>query len=158
MQHYATDHRTMAPPSLSVAARRDGEEGGLSALVWDFRLAQPNVARLDVEVVHTIEHALIYFLADWGGAVVHAAPMGCMTGFYIWTLGECTLDELTEGIVFALNRLCEVSAVPMANLKECGAHRHHALAGAQDVARWALLLRDTWSVQNHNVEVPHGDS
>lgn len=141
------DHRHMTPPFLRESHRLE-VPGGPAVAVWDLRVGQPNVTRLPRNVLHSVEHALITFLREHP-AIVHAAPMGCGTGFYIVTLATLDFPALAPLVADALRRLERATEVPAANTVQCGAAADHSLTGAQEVARWLLSRQDEWAQALH---------
>jgi S-ribosylhomocysteine lyase len=150
------DHRLMTPPSLRITSTFRVADGP-SLQVWDLRLAQPNVSHVAMPTVHSLEH----FLGDYfaraaaairngsplhrgGGSVLGVAPMGCQTGFYIYTAGIDEIEEMSEHLARALESIETAREVPLANTVQCGWAENHSLAGAQELARWLLSRRSSW--------------
>ncbi|OKJ78787.1 hypothetical protein AMK30_04750 [Streptomyces sp. CB02460] len=133
----------MTPPSIRETHRASAPDG--TVIVWDLRIGQPNVTRLPGPVLHSIEHALIAYLRRGSPAVIHAAPMGCGTGLYVVTTGALTFEQVAQFVADALEALLRATAVPMADVQQCGAAEYHTLSGAQEVARWLLLRRTEWA-------------
>ncbi|MEW5352290.1 S-ribosylhomocysteine lyase [Streptomyces sp. 16-176A] len=138
------DHRQMTPPFIRESHRASSPDG-TDVVVWDLRVGQPNVTRLASPVLHSVEHALIAYLRRDSPAVIHAAPMGCGTGFYVMTFGGLDFDGIAALVAGALESLLQATAVPMADTTQCGAAEHHSLTGAQEVARWLLRHRADWA-------------
>src|SRR5712664_4286160 len=76
------DHTTVQAPYLRLNDTHPTPNGDVVAL-WDFRITQPNQARVDPHVMHSTEHALICALRQFHPRAFLAAPMGCGTGLYI---------------------------------------------------------------------------
>lgn len=138
-----TDHRTMTPPSLRITCRMSGLAGD-QIVIWDLRLAQPNVSHIGMPVIHSLEHFLGTYLREMADYVALAAPMGCQTGFYIVTVGMDDFDTLKQLIASALEEVLVAAEVPLANVEQCGWAENHTLSGVQSLARWLLDRRDTW--------------
>jgi S-ribosylhomocysteine lyase len=137
------DHRDMTPPSLRITSSRPAGDTG-SVTVWDLRIAQPNVAAVEMPTVHSLEHFLGSILPAETDYVVNVAPMGCQTGFYVVTAGMTDFATLAADLGAALRAILQADAVPLANTRECGWARNHDLAGAQAVAAWLLSREAGW--------------
>jgi S-ribosylhomocysteine lyase len=138
------DHTRMTPPSLRIV--REHPLAGEDAYVWDFRIAQPNVAHLAMPVIHSIEHFLGTALPAASPKVLHVGVMGCQTGFNIVTIGISSFDEMSDLVAGALRSAVDASEVPLANPVDCGWAESHSLVGAQRVSTWLLSRRDDWNV------------
>lgn len=137
------DHRFMKPPFLRITEHRTSETGGRSIL-WDLRIAQPNVSHMDTATVHSFEHFLGTYLRESSEKVLNVGPMGCQTGFYIVTVDLEDHAEMTKLLVEVLERVGTATEVPLANNVECGWAEHHSLVGAQELAAWLLRLCREW--------------
>lgn len=136
MEH--VDHRDMTPPSLRITSERSG------VTVWDLRIAQPNIAAIDMPTVHSLEHFLGSILPAGTDYVVNVAPMGCQTGFYIVTTGDVGYATLAVDLAAALRTIVRADEVPLANTRECGWALNHSLTGAQSAAAWLLAREADW--------------
>src|ERR1700723_886004 len=101
------DHTRMTPPSLRIV--REHPLAGEDAYVWDFRIAQPNVAHLAMPVIHSIEHFLGTALPAASPKVLHVGVMGCQTGFNIVTIGISSFDEMSDLVADALRIAVDAS-------------------------------------------------
>lgn len=137
------DHREMAPPFLREQSRVTGASD--TVIVWDLRIAMPNVSALAGEVLHSLEHMLAVYLRRRNRAVVNVAPLGCRTGLYIVTIGPMAPEDMCALLAATLDDIHGAYEVPLANTTECGAAAYHSLTGAQDVARWLLSRRTEWT-------------
>ena len=138
------DHRYMTPPSLRLTDERR-TPGGDTVGVWDLRVAQPNVTHLEMPVVHSLEHFLGDYFRRTAPKITGFAPMGCQTGFYIFTMGSIDFAELSDLVASGLEEIAKAREVPLANDRQCGWARNHTLAGAQEVAAWLLRHRGEWA-------------
>jgi len=134
----------MNPPSLRVQ-REVTIAGDQTLLVWDLRIAQPNVTFLPSPVAHSLEHFLGVYLKEAANDVVNVAPMGCRTGFYIVTSGAMDAGRLASCLIQACRRICGSDSVPLADVINCGWAENHSLNGAQAVAEWLLLRATSWA-------------
>jgi S-ribosylhomocysteine lyase len=147
------DHRTMHPPFLRISFRSANDAG---VVVWDLRIAQPNVSHIPMPVVHSLEHFLGQDLRARSDAVAVVAPMGCQTGFYIVTIGIDSADVMHDLVASSLTKIVEAKVVPLANERECGWAENHSLIGVQRLALWLLSRRNSWSVSTSDSVVNRG--
>lgn len=149
------DHRMMVPPFLRITTTFVVD--GTTLQIWDFRLAQPNVSHVAMATVHSLEHFLGDHFARLGtaersgtpiagsGLVLGVAPMGCQTGFYLYTAGISDVDVMSELVADSLAPIASAEEVPLANTIQCGWAQNHSLRGVQDLASWLLSRRSTWA-------------
>lgn len=143
------DHKTMSPPHLRVV-QETPTAGGDVVYLWDFRIAQPNVAVVPGPTMHSMEHFLgDYFRrVEWGDdakQVIHVAPMGCGTGLYIMALNISDVDEMAALVEAALGHVTTATVVPLANETQCGAAEAHSLHGARALAAFLRRRRADWA-------------
>lgn len=144
VESFNLDHRAVKAPYIRVADRKE-LPGGAVLVKYDLRFTQPNVDHLEMETIHSIEHALAEALRDHADYVIDFSPMGCQTGFYLLVSGEHADTEIHDLVAAGLNDLLEMTEVPAANEVQCGWGAHHSLTGAQDAARRFLAKRNEWS-------------
>ena len=142
VESFNLDHRTVAAPYLRIADRKE-LPGGDVLTKFDVRFTQPNVAHLDMPVVHSLEHSMAEASRDLADDVVDISPMGCQTGFYALTLGLEPADFM-QILEATMNDLLEADEVPAANEVQCGWGAHHSLDEAQAAVRVFLEQRDEW--------------
>lgn len=137
------DHRLMVPPFLRIADSRRTPSGD-AMVVWDLRIAQPNVTHVPTPALHSLEHLLATHLKRRDTSVLNVGVMGCQTGLYInaWTDSFLRMASLLES---ALSAVKDAEAVPLANPRECGWAEHHSLEGAQAIAAWLNSTRSQWN-------------
>ena len=151
------DHRTMTPPSLRITTTFHVAQGP-NLQIWDFRIAQPNVSHIEMATIHSLEHFLgDHFarlsaeeragvpLSSESGRVLGVAPMGCQTGFYIYTAAIEDVAVMSEHLAQALAVIAPAPEVPLANTRQCGWANNHSLAGVQQLAEWLLSRRGGWA-------------
>lgn len=131
------DHRTVTAPYLRAADAQMGPEGGVGVL-YDLRLAQPNTEPLAAEVLHSLEHCLLFLLPGLVPGFLGVGPMGCQTGLYLTTAYPLDRAFMIRAVVTALERILELDEVPYRTEALCGMARTHDLAGAKTLARSAL--------------------
>ena len=116
---FCVDHTTLQPGMY--LSRQDGPNGEI--LTWDIRMKRPNQGEyLSPAAAHTIEHLFATYARNsrWSRSVVYVGPMGCLTGFYLVTMGmkpeealSLTIDSFDFMAVFD-------GPIPGASAVECG--------------------------------------
>ena len=144
VESFNLDHRTVAAPYLRIADRKE-LPGGDVLTKFDVRFTQPNVAHLDSEVVHSLEHMMAEHMRNHSDVVLDVSPMGCRTGFYVLLVGDHTPESFAPVLEATLQDLLAASEVPAANEVQCGWGAHHTLEGAQQAAREFLGQREAWN-------------
>ncbi len=145
VESFNLDHRTVLAPYIRVADRKVLPAGDVLTK-FDVRFTQPNLAHLEMPVVHSLEHLFAEHSRNHSGAVVDFSPMGCQTGFYLILAGEWSQEAVEELVAATLTDILGASEVPAANEVQCGWGANHTLSGAQDAARAFLAERAQWAV------------
>ncbi|MEY4313359.1 MAG: hypothetical protein RLZZ319_868 [Actinomycetota bacterium] len=143
VESFNLDHRTVAAPYIRLADRKVLPHGDVISK-FDIRFTQPNVAHLEMPVIHSLEHLFAEKSRDHSDAVIDFSPMGCQTGFYLILQGDRSVAEVAELVAATLADVLGATEVPAANEVQCGWGANHTLAGAQDAARAFLAERDQW--------------
>jgi len=143
VESFNLDHRLVAAPYLRLADRKQLPQGDV-IVKYDVRFAQPNVAHLEMPVIHSLEHLFAEKSRDHSDRVIDFSPMGCQTGFYLILQGEHTPEQVAELVEATLTDILGASEVPAANEVQCGWGANHTLEGAQRAARNFLAERDGW--------------
>ncbi|MGY5763593.1 S-ribosylhomocysteine lyase [Brachybacterium sp. DNPG3] len=143
VESFNLDHRTVAAPYLRIADRKE-LPGGDVLTKFDVRFTQPNVAHLESETVHSLEHMMAEHMREHSDVVVDVSPMGCRTGFYVLLVGDHTAASFAPVLEATLQDLLAADEVPAANEVQCGWGAHHTLEGAQQAAREFLAARAEW--------------
>ena len=110
---FCVDHTKLLPGMY--LSRQDGENGEI--LTWDIRMKQPNKGSyLSPAAAHTLEHLFATYARNskYSKGVVYVGPMGCLTGFYLLTIG------LTPAEALDLTRSAFEGDIPGASAVECG--------------------------------------
>ena len=142
VESFNLDHRAVRAPFVRVADTK-ALPGGDVLTKFDIRFRQPNVAHLEMPVVHSLEHLMAEHMRSHTDAVIDISPMGCQTGFYALLLG--TEQEAFLPLLEAtLRDVLSAQEVPAANEVQCGWGASHDLDGAQAAAREFLDRRDEW--------------
>lgn len=145
VESFNLDHRTVAAPYVRLADRKTLPHGDVISK-YDIRFTQPNVAHLEMDTVHSLEHLFAEHSRDHSDAVLDFSPMGCQTGFYLMLAGSPDLEDVMELVASTLADILVAQEVPAANEVQCGWGAHHTLSGAQAAAREYLEHRDEWAV------------
>lgn len=145
VESFNLDHRTVAAPYVRLADRKTLPHGDVISK-YDIRFTQPNVAHLEMDTVHSLEHLFAEHSRDHSDAVLDFSPMGCQTGFYLMLAGSPDLADVMELVASTLADILVAQEVPAANEVQCGWGAHHTLSGAQAAAREYLEHRDEWAV------------
>lgn len=143
VESFNLDHRFVAAPFVRVADTKV-LPGGDTLIKYDVRFAQPNIAHLEMPVVHSLEHLVAELMRNHTDALIDFSPMGCQTGFYALMLGV-EYEDFLPLLEATLRDILEATEVPAANEVQCGWGANHTLEGAQRAAREFLSHRDSWA-------------
>lgn len=144
VESFNLDHRTVVAPYIRLADLKELPHGDVISK-FDVRFTQPNVAHLEMDAVHSLEHLFAEHARNHSDRVLDFSPMGCQTGFYLMLEGRWTSQEVEDLVAATLTDVLAADEVPAANEIQCGWGAHHTLSGAQDVARTFLAERAGWS-------------
>lgn len=116
---FCVDHTALLPGMY--LSRQDGPNGEI--LTWDIRMKRPNQGSyLSPAAAHTLEHLFATRARNsrWKDGVIYVGPMGCLTGFYLVTMGLSPTDALAlVKDCFAFMADFE-GEIPGASAVECG--------------------------------------
>ena len=143
VESFNLDHRTVAAPYVRLADAKVLPAGDV-VQKYDVRFTQPNLAHLDMPVVHSLEHLFAEHSRNHSARVIDFSPMGCQTGFYLILQGEWELDAVLALVQATLEDVLTATEVPAANEIQCGWGANHTLQGAQAAARTFLAAREQW--------------
>lgn len=144
VESFNLDHRTVAAPFVRVADRKV-LPGGDVLIKYDVRFTQPNKDHLPMPTVHSLEHMTAELMRNHTDRLIDFSPMGCQTGFYALTL-SIEYDDFLALLESTLGDILSATAVPAANVVQCGWGMNHSLEGAQEAAAAFLRQRDSWSI------------
>jgi len=144
VESFNLDHRTVVAPYVRLADHKVLPAGDVISK-YDVRFTQPNVAHLEMPVVHSLEHLFAEHSRNHSGQVVDFSPMGCQTGFYLILQGDWTDEAVHDLIAATLADVVRATEVPAANEVQCGWGANHTLEGAQAAATAFLAERAAWS-------------
>lgn len=142
VESFNLDHRAVRAPFVRVADTKT-LPGGDVLTKYDIRFRQPNVAHLEMPVVHSLEHLMAEHMREHSDAVIDISPMGCQTGFYALLL-DTDYEAFLALLEITLRDVLGAAEVPAANEVQCGWGASHDLEGAQAAAREFLDRRDEW--------------
>lgn len=119
---FCVDHTRLLPGMY--LSRQDGPDGEI--LTWDIRMKRPNQGQyLSPAGAHTLEHLFATYArnSQYSSGVVYVGPMGCLTGFYLVTIGLSPAQAL-ELVRDAFAWMAEYTGeIPGASAVECGNYR-----------------------------------
>ena len=144
VESFNLDHRTVAAPYVRLADRKRLPHGDVISK-YDLRFCQPNLAHLEMDAVHSLEHLFAEHSRNHTDRVVDFSPMGCQTGFYLILSGDWAYDDVLDLVQATLEDITRATEVPAANEVQCGWGANHTLEGAQAAARAFLAERADWS-------------
>lgn len=139
------DHRRLRTPAVKLrSALRAGAGEAIYAV--DLRIRPPNAGNpLTSTELHSVEHFLLEgFQRLVPQHFLSVGIMGCRTGFYLGFVGEGRASVLCSLLEQILTGMQHASAVPYANVEQCGNFRDHSLEDAQRIAREVLQRRADW--------------
>lgn len=139
------DHRRLKAPAVKLRSATPGEKGDVVYAV-DLRIRHPNAGEYltDTEL-HSVEHFLLEgFSRLLPGTFLSVGIMGCQTGLYLGFLNEGRVPVILDTLAQILEDMQQATAVPYANIEQCGRWRNHSLHDAQRVAREILARRADW--------------
>ena len=93
VESFNLDHRTVAAPYVRLADTKKLPAGDVIEK-YDVRFTQPNVAHLEMPVVHSLEHLFAEKSRNHSDRVIDFSPMGCQTGFYLILQGQWDYDDV----------------------------------------------------------------
>ena len=116
---FCVDHTKLLPGMY--LSRQDGPNGEI--LTWDIRMKRPNQGQyLSPAAAHTLEHPFATYARNsaYSHGVVYVGPMGCLTGFYLVTIG-LNGGEALELVRSAFSWMASYEGeIPGASAEECG--------------------------------------
>lgn len=116
---FCVDHTKLLPGMY--LSRQDGPNGEI--LTWDIRMKLPNQGQyLSPAAAHTLEHLFATYARNsaYSHGVVYVGPMGCLTGFYLVTIG-LNDGEALELVRSAFSWMASYEGeIPGASAEECG--------------------------------------
>ncbi|HHW49941.1 MAG TPA: S-ribosylhomocysteine lyase [Pseudoclavibacter sp.] len=143
-ESFELDHTAVAAPFVRIASVKTLHSGG-QLTKYDVRFCQPNVAHLDMPVVHSIEHSLATTLRWHSDDVIDISPMGCQTGFYVIVDGPTEYDAFLNLLEVAMRDVLTLDHTPAATPRQCGYAASHDIRGAQAAITDFLAHRDEWA-------------
>jgi S-ribosylhomocysteine lyase len=137
VESFTLDHTRVKAPFIRKCTVYKGEKGDL-VTKYDIRFTQPNVAEMESDGIHTLEHLMATYIRDYMDGIIDLSPMGCRTGFYLTVWGDKSVDEVKMATEKALAEVTEATDVPAVNEVQCGNYRLHSLDKAKSYAKDVL--------------------
>ncbi len=133
VESFELDHTLVKAPYVRKCCVEQGEKGD-KITKFDIRFTQPNVAEMESEGIHTLEHLMATHLRERADYIIDISPMGCRTGFYMVTWGEHNASEIAEIVTYALEKTLEDDEIPAMNPVQCGNYKLHSMELAKQYA------------------------
>jgi len=144
LDSFTVDHTKMVAPAVRVAKRMKTPSGD-DITVFDLRFCKPNVDKLSVKGIHTLEHLFAGFMRDHLNSdsveIIDISPMGCRTGFYMSLLGRPKKKEVAKAWKKSMKDVLKVKSqdeIPELNIYQCGTYKMHSLDDAKEIAQNVL--------------------
>lgn len=141
VESFDLDHTKVKAPFVRKCSVYTGEKGD-KVTKFDIRFTQPNVAEMQSDGIHTLEHLLATYLRDgdknFASSIIDVSPMGCRTGFYMTIWGEWEATKVALEVTKALKLVCLSDSIPAENEVQCGNYRLHNLELAKEYAAKVL--------------------
>lgn len=141
VESFDLDHTKVKAPFVRKCSVYTGEKGD-KVTKFDIRFTQPNVAEMQSDGIHTLEHLLATYLRDgdknFASSIIDVSPMGCRTGFYMTIWGEWEATKVASEVTKALKLVCLSDSIPAENEVQCGNYRLHNLELAKEYAAKVL--------------------
>lgn len=139
------DHRLLKAPTVKLRSAQVGANDDVVYAI-DLRIQPPNAGTcLNSTELHTLEHFLLEGFQRYLSAnFVSVGVMGCQTGFYLILLNEGRAEKICNVLENILTEMLSATAVPYAQIDQCGNYRNHDLELAQRVARAILQAKRSW--------------
>lgn len=137
VESFTLDHTRVKAPFIRKCTVYKGKKGDL-VTKYDIRFTQPNVAEMESDGIHTLEHLMATYIRDYMDGIIDLSPMGCRTGFYLTVWGDKSVDEVKMATEKALVKVTEATDVPAVNEVQCGNYRLHSLDKAKSYAKDVL--------------------
>lgn len=141
VESFNLDHTAVAAPFIRLADRKELPHGDVLTK-FDVRFTQPNVAHLEMDAVHSIEHSFAECVRDHSAQVIDFGPMGCQTGFYLIMSGDHSTAEIRDLVLATMASMLALEAVPAANEVQCGWGANHSLEAMQSAVREFVAQSD----------------
>jgi len=144
LDSFTVDHTKMVAPAVRVAKRMKTPSGD-DITVFDLRFCKPNVDKMSVKGIHTLEHLFAGFMRDHLNSdsveIIDISPMGCRTGFYMSLLGRPKKKEVAKAWKKSMKDVLKVKSqdeIPELNIYQCGTYKMHSLDDAKEIAQNVL--------------------
>lgn len=140
LDSFRVDHTIMPAPAVRIAKTMKSPSGDIIT-VFDLRFYAPNIAMMNEEGIHTLEHLFAGFIREHLNSdkveIIDVSPMGCRTGFYMSLLGNPSEKKVAKAWKKAMKDVLKVkqqSDIPELNIYQCGTCEMHSLDEAKKIA------------------------
>lgn len=139
------DHRLLQAPHVKLRSANPGPNGDVVYCV-DLRINRPNAGDyMTTTELHSVEHFLLEgFQRYLPKNFLSIGIMGCQTGFYLVLYNEGNAETIRGVFKNILTDMLSATAVPYANIEQCGNWQNHSLEAAQAIARKVLAAQSNW--------------
>ncbi|PIF04478.1 MAG: S-ribosylhomocysteine lyase [Arcobacter sp.] len=144
LDSFKVDHTKMIAPAVRVAKTMKSPSGDKIS-VFDIRIHKPNVDKMGVKGIHTLEHLFAGFIRNHLNSkdveIIDCSPMGCRTGFYMSCLGTPSEKKVAKATEKAMKDVLKVKSeadIPELNHLQCGTYKMHSLKSAKKTAKFVL--------------------
>ena len=115
-----------------VYLSRQDEVAGALVTTYDIRVCAPYKDKpMTPEVAHTIEHIGATYMREHYKNTIYFGPMGCLTGFYLVTVGTLSEEARVDIVNEILCAVQDTMEIPGATRKQCGNYMLHDLFEAK---------------------------
>lgn len=137
---FTKDHKALEPGIYK-------NDSGYGTETFDLRFCKPNVERIPVDAMHTIEHLLAVACRNHTRLpVIYVGPMGCLTGLYLIVSAGHSSAFVKEQLQHAIQWALEQDTVPGATEGECGSYLMHNLPLAKEWLQTYLYILDNFEL------------
>lgn len=143
VESFNLDHEKVKAPYIRLVTEYTGQKGD-KLYKYDIRFKQPNVAHMEMNALHSLEHMVAEFIRNHIENIIDFSPMGCQTGFYLTILNNNLYEDVEIAFAKALEDVLVANEVPAANCKQCGWAANHSLDGAKKIAAEMLASKSCW--------------
>ena len=144
LDSFTVDHTKMPAPAVRKAKTMKTPCGD-TVTVFDLRFTRPNVERMDVRGLHTLEHLFAGFMREHLNSknveIIDISPMGCRTGFYMSVIGTPSEKKVAKAWKKSMEDVLKVKSkkdIPELNIYQCGSYKMHSLKNAKKIAKKVL--------------------
>ncbi len=172
IESFMIDHTKIKAPSLRLVKTINTPKGDY-LYVFDLRFCVPNIEKMAVKGMHTLEHLFASYLRKYIDQdkiytnyvtkyiyrkLIDISPMGCRTGFYLILLSDVLEIVLFINLIIDswkksmldISKLTYNQEIPGANIYQCGSYLLHSLSEAQDIVN-VILMKKILILKNEDI-------